>query len=501
MSGIEETFAEHETSAQTPMGDLLAFHAARAVDKPAITFGETTVTYADLDARANRRAHHFASLGVGEGDTVTIAMPKCIEIYEIVFALWKLAATPNMVAAKLPVAELRAIVELAQPRLVVGPQPKDVPGHEVLPLDALDASNAFPDDALPTRISKNWKIMTSGGSTGRPKLIVDRRVGTHDPSFPVLLQTCDDVLLNPGPLYHNTPFSMVMHSLFTGGHVIETERFDPLTTLALIERHRVGWISLVPTMMHRIWRLPTEQRLAHDVSSLRVVFHNAAPCPVWLKEAWIEWLGADKIIELYGGTEGQGFTIITGSEWLKHKGSVGRVAPGSRMRVLNDAGEECEPGEIGGIYFLPEAGRGSSYEYVGAEAQAAGEWESLGDLGYVDADGYLYLADRRTDLIISGGANIYPAEVEAALDAHPAVLSSIVVGLPDDDLGQRTHAIVQLGEEQASEDDLRDFLAERLTRYKQPRSYEFTTEYLRDDAGKARRSRLAAERANGEQGR
>ncbi len=495
MSGIEETFVKHEASVQVPLGEILAFHAARDAAKPAITFGETMVTYAELDARANRRAHHFAALGVSEGDTVTIAMPKSLEVYELLFALWKLAATPNMVAAKLPIVELRAIVELAQPRLVVGPQPQDLPGYDVLPVGALADAHDYPADPLPRRISKHWKIMTSGGSTGRPKLIVDRRTGTHDPSFPILLQTVDDVLLNPGPLYHNTPFSMTTHSLFTGGHVIETERFDPLLTLQLIEKHKVGWISLVPTMMHRIWRLPSEQRLAYDMSSLRVVFHNAAPCPVWLKEAWIDWLGADKIIELYGGTEGQGFTVITGSEWLAHKGSVGRVAPGSRMRVFNEAGEECAPGEIGGIYFLPEAGRGSSYAYVGAEAQAAGEWESLGDLGYLDADGYLYLADRRTDLILSGGANIYPAEVEAALDEHPAVLSSIVVGLPDEDLGQRTHAIVQLADESTSEDDLRTFLADRLARFKLPRSYEFTSDYLRDDAGKARRSKLAAERA------
>jgi bile acid-coenzyme A ligase len=494
VSGIEETFVKHEASTQVPLGEILAFHAARDAAKPAITFGDRTVTYAELEARANRRAHHLAALGVIEGDIVTIAMAKTLEVYEILFALWKLGATPNMVAAKLPMAELQAIVALAQPRLIIGPQAADLPSHKVLPVAELGAADGYPADPLPTRISKHWKIMTSGGSTGRPKLILDRRIATHDPNFPILLQTVDDVLLNPGPLYHNTPFSMATHSLFTGGHVIETERFDPLLTLQLIEKHKVGWISLVPTMMHRIWRLPTEQRLAYDMSSLRIMFHNAAPCPIWLKEAWIEWLGADKIVELYGGTEGQGFTVISGSEWLEHKGSVGRAMPGSKMCVFDEAGEICAPGEIGGIYFLPEGGRGSSYAYVGAEAQASGDWESLGDLGYLDADGYLYLADRRTDLILSGGANIYPAEVEAALDEHPAVLSSIVVGLPDEDLGQRTHAIVQLGDAGTSEDDLRAFLADRLARFKLPRSYEFTSDYLRDDAGKARRSKLAAER-------
>ena len=222
-----------------------------------------------------------------------------------------------------------------------------------------------------------------------------------------------------------------------------------------------------------------------------------APCPAWLKAAWIDWLGPDRIFELYGGTELIGTTLITGREWLMHKGSVGKVQPGSRMRILDEEGRDCPAGEIGEIYFLPDRGKSSTYEYIGAEARAVGEWETLGDLGYVDEEAYLYIVDRRTDMIVSGGANIFPAEVEAALDQHPEVQSSIVIGLPDADLGQRAHAIVQIaGASPARGDDdgLRDFLSERLVRYKIPRTFEFTDDNLRDDAGKARRSKMRDDR-------
>jgi bile acid-coenzyme A ligase len=192
-----------------------------------------------------------------------------------------------------------------------------------------------------------------------------------------------------------------------------------------------------------------------------------------------------------------GVTVITGREWLSHQGSVGKIQPGSQMRVLDEQGKECAPGEVGEIYFLPDKGRNSTYAYIGAEGKAVGDWETYGDLGHVDEEGYLYIVDRRTDMIVSGGANIFPAEVEAALDQHPDVQSSIVIGLPDADLGQRAHAIVQMAEDarkRSDADALRAFLSDRLVRYKIPRTFEFTNESLRDDAGKARRSRLREER-------
>ena len=260
----------------------------------------------------------------------------------------------------------------------------------------------------------------------------------------------------------------MMHlALFGGDHVVDLGKFDALRTLELVEAHHVSWLYLVPTMMHRIWRLPEAQRNSFDLSSLKTVIHMGAPCPVWLKEKWIEWLGPDRIFEGYGGTERQASTEITGREWLTHKGSVGKLQPGAKLKILDANRNECPTGVVGEVFCLPDAGRNATYHYIGAEAVAVGEWESIGDLGYLDAEGYLYLADRRTDLVISGGANIYPAEVEAALDAHPEVSSSVAIGLPDDDLGHRLHAIVELktsARERIGEAELRSWLETQLVR-------------------------------------
>jgi bile acid-coenzyme A ligase len=265
-------------------------------------------------------------------------------------------------------------------------------------------------------------------------------------------------------------------------------RFDAQQTLALIEQFRADMVLLVPTMMQRIWRLPERERLAFDVSSLRVVWHTGAPCPAWLKQAWIDWLGPERIWELYGGTEAQVFTVITGTQWLAHPGSVGRPLTGE-IRILDEDGRDVPPGTTGEIFLRRARGTLPTYRYVGAEAKAIGDWESLGDMGWLGAEGYLYVTDRQTDMILVGGANVYPAEVEAALDAHPRVRSSAVIGLPDEDLGHRIHAIVQVDEE-VSDAELLAHLSERIARYKLPRSFERTVEPLRDDAGKVRRSAL-----------
>jgi bile acid-coenzyme A ligase len=290
-------------------------------------------------------------------------------------------------------------------------------------------------------------------------------------------------------ILHEGPFVFSMFGLFSGNLLVVMPRFDASRALELIERHRVDWVFLVPTMSQRIWRLPPKERLARDLSSLHRVMSTGSPWPVWLKREFIEWLGPERILEGYGGTEQTGGTMITGREWLERPGSVGRIQAGARIRILGPDGCELPPGEVGEIFFLPPGGPGSTYHYIGAQANRREDWESLGDLGWVDAEGYVYLADRRTDMVVTGGANVYPAEVEAALDSHPSVRSSAVIGLPDEDLGQRLHAIVDatgLVEEEA----LRAHVATRLARTKVPRSFEFTSEPLRDDAGKIRRSAL-----------
>lgn len=245
--------------------------------------------------------------------------------------------------------------------------------------------------------------------------------------------------------------------------------------------------------MKRIWRLPRDVREGYILSSLRLIWHLAEPCPPWLKEVWIEWLGPERIFELYAGTEAQTATVITGTQWLEHRGSVGRPVNGS-VTVADEEGLEVPPGVEGEIW-LKSGLNSPTYRYLGAEARTReGGWESLGDNGWLDADGFLYLGDRTTDMILTGGSNVYPAEVESAIAEHPAVQSCAVIGLPDDDLGNIVHAIIEANPGDIQLDELFTFLGERLVRYKVPRTIEIVNNPLRDDAGKVRRDALRAER-------
>lgn len=467
---------------------ILAHHARRAPARSALILDDVRITYEELDARSNRRARMLAAHGVGHSDFVTIALPNGLEFYETTFALWKLGAIPNVVAAKLARPEMEAILELVRPRLFIG-----TPPHSGIPTLAADLAvlEKYSTDALPEVVAPHWKAMTSGGSTGRPKVIVDAAPARYNPQEGFLGQLPGDVILNPGPLYHNAPFYCIHAGLFVGGTIVEMGKFDALRSLQLIEAHDVNWVTLVPTMMHRIWRLGPDALSRFKLPSLRMMLHMAAPCAAWLKEAWIDWLGSERVHEYFGTTEAIGSTMISGTEWLAHPGSVGRVRDGYELAILDNEGRRCRTGHVGEIFFRPHAGPGTTYHYLGSTSRRMGEWESTGDLGYVDEDGYLYLSDRRNDLIISGGANIYPAEVEAVLDAHPSVRISAVIGLPDEDWGARVHAIVQPIEGAAlTEAELLEFVAERLTRFKLPKSIEFTKESLRDEAGKIRRAAL-----------
>lgn len=478
------------TKAQpTPLGVAFAKLAQTDPARPAITHEGRTITREELERRTNRLARGYLELGVEPDSFVTIGLPNSIEFYEATIAAWKLGATPQPISSRLPAAERTAIIELAAPSLVVGIDAAEAGGRASVPA-GWEPDPALGDKPLPPAVASSFKAPTSGGSTGRPKLIVATQPSLLEAVVPfarLLRMTDDGAHLVTGPLSHNGPFLASVCALATGNHVVVMTRFDPATALKLIEQHSVDWMYAVPTMMLRIWRLPASERLAADLSSLNVVFHMAAPCPPWLKQAWIDWLGPERILELYAGTEAQAGTAITGTEWLAHPGSVGRPILGE-IKVLSPDGDELGAGDVGEIWLRRGAGAPAAYRYIGAEAKRRDDdWESLGDLGYFDDDGFLYITDRDTDMILVGGSNVYPAEIEAALEEHPAVGSACVIGLPDTDKGNVPHAIVQVVGD-VTDEELFAHLRERLAPYKLPRSIERVGEPLRDDAGKVRRS-------------
>ncbi|RFU19192.1 AMP-binding protein [Geodermatophilus marinus] len=477
----------------------LAAHLAALAEadpgSPAISCAGASVTRRQLEQRTNRLARAYRQLGVTPDSFVTIGLPNTIEFLEAAIAAWKCGATPQPVSSRLPARERRAIIELAAPGLVVGVAPEEAAGHAAIPA-GYAPEPGLSDAPLGEVAAASWKAPTSGGSTGRPKLIVSTQpavVGSVEPFARLMGMTDGDTVLITGPLYHNAPFLLSACTLVLGGHVVLMPRFDAGSALRLVQEHAVDWMYAVPTMMGRIWRLPEEQRLGYDVLSLRVVMHMAAPCPPWLKRAWIDWLGPERVWELYAATEVQAVTILTGSEWLSHPGSVGRPVVGE-MQVRDPAGAPLPPGEVGEIWMRRGPGEPPPYRYIGADARTTGDgWESVGDLGSIDVDGYVHLADRMSDMLIVGGANVYPAEVEGALMEHPAVRTAVVVALPHDDLGHVPHALLEL-EGEVSDEELHAHLAERLAPYKIPRSFERVSEPLRDDAGKVRRAALAAAR-------
>jgi bile acid-coenzyme A ligase len=421
-----------------------------------------------------------------------VMRPNGCEFHEAVVGVWKAGATPCILPSKLPGREASDIIALASPAAVIGDVPFTYDGPRISAGAALES---FSDAPVKDVGAVSWKAVASGGSSGRPKIIVDTMpafIDTDVAPYRALGFSADGAMLNPGPLYHNMPFLFTSFALLAGTHVVGMNRFDAETFLRLVDNYKIGFVAVVPTMMQRIWALPEAVRASYDMSSLKSVWHMSAPCPQWVKRAWIEWLGPDRILEAYGGTEGGG-CAITGREWLAKPGSVGKVMPGT-LRILREDGSEAAIGEIGEVHF-PAAAR-SKFRYIGAEASTdvSGGY-SIGDLGHIDQDGYLFLADRRSDLIIRGGANVYPAEIEAVLDEHPLVSSSAVIGLPAEDLGERVHAIIQLRNGEPL--DLAALVAHvesRLSKFKRPASYEVSDTPLRDDAGKVRRSLLKTER-------
>jgi len=474
-----------------PIGTQLSALAQLAPEEPAVTCDGRTITRGELDSSTNRLARAYAELGVSVGDYVTIALPNSVECVQAMVACWKLGAVPQPLSARLPDAEFGGLLELRPRALLVGRTHPGIPSIT----KGFVPDPALPDDPLPEAVSPCWRSIASGGSTGRPKLIEALGDSRLEPALGYALGGQEgDTALVPVPLTHTTGFTVATVALLMRGHLVLMGRFDPHEFLRLITEHRPRLVTTVPTMMQRALPVYRNDPDSYDLSSIRRFWHLGAPCPPAIKQAWIDLLGPERVWELYGGTESLALTFISGDQWLTHPGSVGVVVAGE-MKVLDDDGNPCPPGVVGEIYMRPSPGSAPTYRYVGATAKTRDGWDSLGDLGYFDADGFLYLSDRRADMFTVGGRNVYPAEIENALSAHPDVLSCLVVGVPHEDLGQVPYALVQAASA-LDEQAVQAFLRDRIAGYKVPPTpdfIEFVSTPLRDDAGKARRSAVRAE--------
>lgn len=483
---------------QTPGARLSSLAAARPDEVALICEREDgssqSLTRLQLERWANGLAQRLAACQAGPGDFIAIHLPNGLEHVVATLAAWKLGACPMPVSYRMPAAERDAMLALAAPRAVISDAPELQGITRAQMQEWRDHAGPPPADALP----QPFKAIASGGSTGKPKLIVSTGSFHQAPAahpFAQMLGLADgDRLYSPGPLYHNQAFLFTQVALFVGASAVITERFDAARTLAAIERHRPTVLNLVPTMMLRMARAPEFER--QDLSSIRTLWHMAGPCADWTKRAWIQRIGAARVCEIWAATELTGVTRIDGAEWLQRPGSVGRGFH-TEISIVDAQRQPLPPGQVGEI-FSRFGGQAPQYRYVGASGLEGldGGFASVGDLGWLDEEGYLFLADRRVDLIISGGANIYPAEIEATLTALPGVRDAAVIGLKDEDLGRRVHAIVEpAGDGTAlTVAELETQLRRQLAGPKLPRSYEIVSSLPRDEAGKLRRAALRDER-------
>ncbi|HUH85316.1 MAG TPA: AMP-binding protein [Stellaceae bacterium] len=491
--------------------------AERHPERPAVVMAESgeRLTYAELERRSNRLAHYLRGAGLRRLDHYAIFMENHARYIECNAAGERAGLYYTCVNSYLTPDELAYILANSQSKILITSMAKrevalaalaqcpgiarclvvdgEGDGGRVLNLDA--AVGGFPETPIPDE-ALGTAMLYSSGTTGRPKGIL-RPLPQNAPSEPLPLFDFlvklwryreDMIYLSPAPLYHSAPQAAVALTIRMGGTAVIMEHFDPERYLALIERHRVTHSQLVPTMFSRLLKLPEAVRRRYDLSSLEIAIHAAAPCPVAVKEQMIAWWGPI-IQEYYGATEGLGFSACDSAEWLAHRGTVGRVLLGE-LHVLDEAMQPVRQGTPGTLWFKTA----TAFEYFNDPAKTMearspdGTMSTVGDVGYVDADGYLYLTDRRTFMIISGGVNIYPQECENLLITHPKVADAAVFGVPNEDLGEEVKAVVQvmpgIRPDPALAEELIAFCRRHLAHLKCPRSIDFEAQLPRLPTGK-----------------
>jgi long-chain acyl-CoA synthetase len=487
-------------------------------DKAAQIMGGTgeVMTYRELDEEANRLSRALRAAGLQVGDHVAFCLENHPQFLAVMWGAHYAGLYYTAISSRLTTEEMAYIVgdcgakafitsgyKAAQAAELVDQMPGvslrlvldgAVEGYE--PYD--EVVGAQPATPLEEERMEGQDMLYSSGTTGQPKGVKvplpDKPLGTPDPvtGLGLLFGVGEDtVYLSPAPLYHAAPLRFCRAMQRMGGTVVVMEHFDPIEMLELIERHRATFTQVVPTMFIRMLKLPEEVRDRYDVSSLTAVVHAAAPCPVEVKRRMIEWWGPI-IHEYYAGTEGNGFVYCTSEDWLAHPGTVGKALVGT-IHILDEEGEEVPVGESGTVYFEGEAA--STFEYHNDPDKTKGSrdpkgrgWSTLGDVGYLDEDGFLYLTDRKAYMIITGGVNVYPQEAENVLSMHPKVLDVAVLGVPNEDFGEEVKAVVQPAEGTEPGPELeRELIAycrEHLADVKCPRSVDFRDELPRHPTGK-----------------
>jgi long-chain acyl-CoA synthetase len=496
-------------------------HVEANPDKPAIIMypSGTVVSFGELEARANRLAHYFRQAGLVEGDAVALLMENNEHFHAIMWAARRSGLYYVPINTHLTAPEVAYIIDNSGAKAIVGSAVlsktlEDLAEHltgglpEILLIAGgdLDGWVRYPEcvaDQPDTPIDDEIEgdlLQYSSGTTGRPKGIKRALKHVHPSEAPGMMSALvgywmdsEAIYLSPAPLYHTAPSVWSMTVQEGGLTTVVMEKFDAEGTLDAIARHKVTHGQFVPVMFTRMLKLPDAVRNSYDLSSLKRVMHAAAPCPIEIKKQMIDWWGPI-VDEYYASSEAHGSTLISAEEWLTHPGSVGKASFGN-VHIVGEDGEEVPTGVAGEIYFETEV----AFEYLNDPEKTASTtgkhgWRTVGDIGYVDEDGYLYLTDRRHHMIISGGVNIYPQEAENMLVGHPKVMDAAVFGIPDEEMGQSVKAVVQTVDQADATDEfaveLLAWLRDRLAHYKCPRSISFEAQLPRTDTGKLYKQEL-----------
>lgn len=475
-----------------PYGTRLTELAHERGDAIAVTIigkgGETALSWNELERRANQLGRVFAEQGVGVGSRVALEMQNSAELVIAFLATWKVGACPVPMRWDLPEWERARLLEVVDAVLVVSTGTVG---------ELIEAADKQPDDALPEVLAPQGYGICSSGSTGMPKVIVSERPAIWMPSlstpfaqqwFPV---ERPQRILSPAPMYHTNGFTTLWF-MMGGDELFVLEKFDAELFASTIEKHRITTFTATPTMLQRVANLDDID--SRDFSSIVHFLQGAAVMPPSLLRKWFELVPPERVFMAYGMTEQLGLTALRGDEWLEHEGSIGRGFRNTEIRIQSPEGEVMATGEMGDIYLRsPMTG---SYTYLGGAAllpTTEDGFGTAGDIGWLDEDGYLYLADRRVDMIVSGGANVFPAEVESALIDHPNIADVVVIGLSDEQWGKRVHAIVEPKGDLTPEDVIA-YAKSKLAAYKVPKTVEMVVEIPRSAATKVNRGALVAER-------